>query len=61
MAVAGHEQVTLYGLEHDSVLAVLPFPEGQVHSLRFNASGSILIGGGGRAGARSVERRPSKD
>jgi hypothetical protein len=49
-AVAGHEQVTLYGLENDEVLAVLPFPEGQVHSLRFNQSGSILLGGGGRAG-----------
>ena len=49
-AVAGHEQVTLYGLEDDEVLAVLPFPEGQVHSLRFNQAGSILLGGGGRAG-----------
>lgn len=49
-AVAGHEQVTLYGLEDDEVLAVLPFPEGQVHSLRFNQTGSILLGGGGRAG-----------
>ena len=49
VAVAGHEQVTLYGLERDEVLAVLPFPEGQVHSLRCSPSGSILIGGGGRA------------
>jgi hypothetical protein len=50
VAVAGHEQVTLYGLTHDRVLAVLPFPEGQVHSLRFSPTGAILLGGGGRAG-----------
>ncbi|MCH2105989.1 MAG: hypothetical protein MK291_05055, partial [Planctomycetes bacterium] len=49
-AVSGHEQVTLYGLEDEEVLAVLPFPEGEVHSLRFSPSGAVLIGGGGRAG-----------
>jgi hypothetical protein len=49
-AVSGHEQVTLYGLEDEEVLAVLPFPEGEVHSLRFSQSGALLIGGGGRAG-----------
>jgi len=49
-AVSGHEQVTLYGLEDEEVLAVLPFPEGEVHSLRFSQSGAVLIGGGGRAG-----------
>jgi len=49
-AVSGHEQVTLYSLEDEKVLAVLPFPEGEVHSLRFSQSGAVLIGGGGRAG-----------
>lgn len=50
IAVGGHEQVTLYGLEPEEVLAVLPFPEGQPQSLRFNPAGTILIGGGGRPG-----------
>jgi hypothetical protein len=49
-AVSGHEQITLYGLEDEEVLAVLPFPEGEIHSLRFSQTGAVLIGGGGRAG-----------
>ena len=49
-AVSGHRQVTLFNLEDEEVLAVLPFPEGDVHSLRFSPTGAVLMGGGGRAG-----------
>lgn len=52
IAVAGHRQVTLYELPGGEVRAVLGFPEGEVTSLRFAASGAVLVAAGGR-GAES--------
>jgi len=48
-AVAGYRQVSLYGLPGGELLGVLPFPAGQVHSLRFSAGGEALVAGGGRS------------
>lgn len=48
-AVAGYRQVSLYGLPEGDLLGILPFPPGQVHSLRFSAGGECLVAGGGRS------------
>lgn len=48
-AVAGYRQVSLYGLPEGELLGVLPFPAGQVHSLRFSPGGESLVAGGGRS------------
>jgi hypothetical protein len=48
-AVAGFKEVSLYEVPGGALLGVLPFPEGQVHSLRFSPSGALLLAGGGRA------------
>jgi predicted nucleic acid-binding Zn-ribbon protein len=49
-AVAGREQVSLWGIPGGELLGVLDFPEGAVHSLRFSPSGALLVAGGGRGG-----------
>ncbi len=48
-AVAGYRQVSLYSLPDAELLGVLPFPAGQVHSLRFSPGGESLVAGGGRS------------
>ena len=48
-AVAGFRQVSLYELPAGNLLGVLPFPPGQVHSLRFSTGGEVLVAGGGRS------------
>lgn len=48
VAVSGHRQVALYRVPEGELLAVLPFPEGEVTSLRFAASGALLVAAGGR-------------
>ncbi|MBI3862071.1 MAG: hypothetical protein HY290_09265 [Planctomycetia bacterium] len=50
LAVSGHRQVLLYNLEDFTLAAVLPFPEGTVHVLKFSRNGSLLLAGGGRGG-----------
>ncbi len=47
-AIAGHRQVTLRAIPGGEILGVLPFPEGDVRSLRFSPSGALLVAGGGR-------------
>ena len=51
-AVAGHQQIALYSLPEAQLLGVLPYPEGEVHSLSFSANGGLLLAGGGRSGER---------
>lgn len=50
VAVSGHRQVLLYHAQNGRLLAVLPFPEGHVASLKFSRDGDLLLAGGGRGG-----------
>jgi hypothetical protein len=50
LAVAGQKQVLLYHAETLALLAVLPFPEGVPHVLKFSRNGSLLLAGGGHGG-----------
>ena len=50
LAVGGQKQVLLYDTDTRELAGVLPYPEGQARSLRFSASGALLILGGGRGG-----------
>ncbi|MEK6237112.1 MAG: c-type cytochrome, partial [Planctomycetales bacterium] len=57
LAASGHRQVLLYGSEKDAAkglphVGTLPFPEGDVHDLRFSRNGELLIAAGG-VGAES--------
>ena len=56
IAASGHRQVLLFGKREDagpwSALGILPFPEGDVHDLRFSRNGDLLLAAGGR-GAHS--------
>ena len=53
-AMAGHRQVSLRAIPGGEILGVLPFPEGDVRSLRFSPSGALLVAGGGRGGDRGL-------
>ena len=53
-AIAGHRQVSLRAIPGGELLGVLPFPEGDVRSLRFSTSGALLVAGGGRGGDRGL-------
>lgn len=46
-AVAGQQQIALYHTDTAKLLAVLPFPEGVPHVLKFSRSGTLLMAGGG--------------
>jgi WD40 repeat protein len=47
VAVGGQNQVVLYHTETGELLGVLPFPEGEPHSITFSRDGrSVLVGGG---------------
>ncbi len=48
VAVSGHRQVALYRIPEGELMGVLPFPEGEISSLRFAASGAVLVAAGGR-------------
>ena len=50
VAVSGHKQVLLYNTSNARLVAVLPFPEGTIHSIKFSRDGGLLIVGGGRGG-----------
>lgn len=50
VAVGQHKQVLLYDTQHRYLRAVLPFPEGDVHVLKFTRDGDLLLAGGGRGG-----------
>lgn len=57
IAASGYRQVLLYGAGQDkdsewSAIGALPFPEGDIHDLRFSRNGELLIAAGG-IGARS--------
>lgn len=50
IAIGGHKQVLLYHADQGRLMAVFPFPEGFVHSLKFSRNGDLLLAGGGRGG-----------
>lgn len=50
IAIGSHKQVLLYHADQGRLLAVLPFPEGFVYSLKFSRNGDLLLAGGGRGG-----------
>jgi len=50
IAVGGHKQVLLYHAEQGRLMAVFPFAEGFVYSLKFSRNGDLLLAGGGRGG-----------
>src|SRR5690606_10596014 len=50
LAVGGHKQVLLYRSTDAHLMAVLPFPEGAIHCLKFSRGGDLLLVGGGRGG-----------
>jgi WD40 repeat protein len=54
VAVGGHKQILLYHAADATLLAVLPFPEGTVHVLRFTRDGGVLLAAGGRAAQRGL-------
>lgn len=54
VAVAGHKQVLLYDTSTRSLRGVLPFEEGEVHSLSFSRDGGILLAGGGVGGRSGI-------
>jgi hypothetical protein len=49
-AVAGRKQVLVFDLAENKLLGGVPFPEGEVHALRFSRDGKVLIAGGGVGG-----------
>lgn len=50
VAIGSHKQVMIYHAEQGRLMAVLPFPEGFVYSLKFSRNGDLLLAGGGRGG-----------
>lgn len=50
IAIGGHKQVLLYHADQGRLMAVFPFPEGFVYSLKFSRNGDLLLAGGGRGG-----------
>ena len=50
LAVAGQKQILLYDTDSHELAGILPYAEGYARSLKFSASGSLLIMGGGRGG-----------
>jgi hypothetical protein len=49
-AVAGRKQVLIFDLATNTLKGALPFPEGEVHVLRFTRDGTVLIAAGGVGG-----------
>src|SRR5579883_40370 len=50
VAVGGQRQVLLYHADTGDLLGVLPFPHGQINSLKFSRNGSLLLAAGGVGG-----------
>jgi len=47
VAIGGQRQIVLYNTENGECVGILPFPEGEPHSLTFSRDGSYLLVGGG--------------
>ncbi len=50
VALGGTKQISLYNTDSLELLGVLPFPPGQVHSLKFSRNGKMLLAAGGHGG-----------
>jgi WD40 repeat protein len=51
VAVAGHREVMIYQWTDQTLFTTVPFPPGDVFTLRFSRDGNILLVGGGIGGA----------
>lgn len=51
VAIGGPRQVSLYHTATHELLGILPFPEGTPRAVQFSRDGSLLVVGGGHAGA----------
>ncbi len=49
-AVAGQKQALLYNTDTFEPVAILPYEEGFIESLKFSPNGALLVAGGGRGG-----------
>jgi WD40 repeat protein len=49
-ALPGQKQILIYDLLAEKLLGGIPFPEGEVHCLKFSRDGQILLAGGGIGG-----------
>ena len=54
VAISSLEQIVLYDTAAGKIVGILPFPEGQVESMRFSRDGRLLVAGGGRGGALGI-------
>lgn len=54
LAIAAPQQVVLFRTDTLEIAGILPFPEGQVNVVRFSRDGSLVIAGGGQAGAKGL-------
>lgn len=50
IAIGSHKQILMYHADQGRLMAVIPFPEGFVYSLRFSRNGDLLLAAGGRGG-----------
>ena len=50
VVVPGKKQVLVYELPAGKLLGAVPFPEGEVHALRFSRDGTVLVAAGGVGG-----------
>lgn len=50
VAVPGKKQLLVFELPAGKLLGAVPFPEGEIHALRFSRDGTVLIAGGGIGG-----------
>ena len=51
VAIAGHREVMIYRWTDQTLIATIPFPAGDVCTMRFSRDGNILLVGGGVGGA----------
>src|SRR5262249_55531979 len=50
VAVPGRKPILVYELPAGKLLGAVPFPEGEVHVLRFSRDGTVLLAAGGVGG-----------
>ena len=50
VAIGAPKEILLYNTDTGELLGILPFPAGQVNSLKFSRNGKLLLAAGGRGG-----------
>lgn len=54
VAIGGYKQASLYDTRTLRLVAVFPFPEGNIHCLQFSRDGGILLAAGGRTAEKGL-------